>query len=176
MAQHLRIGVLTVSDRASAGTYADRSGPAVVEILTDRLASTWTPVTRLVPDDRTAIEAALVDLVDEVGCRAVFTTGGTGPALRDVTPEATETVSDRIMPGFGELMRQVSQRSTPTAIMSRQLAALRGHSLIVNLPGSPGAIAECVDAVLPAVRGCVQLLGGPTVELRTPARATGTDE
>lgn len=162
----LRIGILTVSDRASAGVYEDLGGPAVARVLGERLRSTWEPTHRLVPDERSAIEDALRDLVDALGCRAVFTTGGTGPAPRDITPEATVAVCDRMLPGFGELMRQVSMRSTPTAILSRQTAGIRGAAVIVNLPGAPGSIGECVPPVLPAVCGCVRLLGGPVIELR----------
>ncbi|MEM6731845.1 MAG: molybdopterin adenylyltransferase, partial [Myxococcota bacterium] len=124
------------------------------------LSSSWQPIAEIVPDDRGEIETALVRLCDEKKCCLVITTGGTGPAVRDVTPEATEAVADRVMPGFGEQMRQVSLRAVPTAILSRQTAAIRSGSLIVNLPGQPRAIRECLDAVFPAVPYCVDLIGG----------------
>jgi molybdopterin adenylyltransferase len=157
----LRIGVVTVSDRASQGVYQDRGGPAIVECLREVLSCDWEPVARLIPDERPVIEATLRELCDAQGCCLVVTTGGTGPARRDVTPEATEAVCDKMMPGFGELMRQVSLRSVPTAILSRQTAGIRGSSLIINLPGKPAAIRECLLAVMPAVPYCVDLIGGP---------------
>ncbi|ADV62260.1 molybdopterin adenylyltransferase [Isosphaera pallida ATCC 43644] len=156
-----RIGVLTVSDRASRGEYEDRGGPAVVAYFERVLTSPWQAVRRIVPDERPAIEAALIDLCDREGCGLVVTTGGTGPAPRDVTPEATEAVCDRLMPGFGEAMRAASLLKVPTAILSRQLAGLRGRSLIINLPGQPKAIDECLDAVMPALPYCLDLIGGP---------------
>lgn len=156
-----RIGILTVSDRASTGVYEDRGGPAIRTYLEDVLTSSWEGVARMVPDEQTDIEAALIDLCDRQGCCLVITTGGTGPALRDVTPEATETVCGKMMPGFGELMRQVSLTKVPTAILSRQTAGIRGGSLIINLPGQPKAIAECLDAVFAAVPLCIDLIGGP---------------
>ena len=155
----MNIGILTVSDRASRGEYEDKSGPAIVATLREFLACDWTPVARVVPDERPQIEAALIELC--AACGLVVTTGGTGPALRDVTPEATVAVCDRMMPGFGELMRAVSLQSVPTAILSRQVAGLRGASLIVNLPGKPAAIRECLLAVFPAVPYCLDLIGGP---------------
>jgi molybdopterin adenylyltransferase len=158
------IGVLTLSDRASAGIYEDLSGPAIEAALGRMLATPWRPVRRLVPDEQPLIERALVELCDEEGCSLVVTTGGTGPAPRDVTPEATLAVADRTLPGFGELMRAVSLRHVPTAILSRQTAATRGRSLIVNLPGKPAAIAECLDAVFPAIPYCLDLLGGAYLE------------
>ena len=145
------IGVLTISDRASRGVYQDKGGPGIEAALRDLLASPWRPVRRLVPDDRPAIEAALIALADEDCCSLILTTGGTGPALRDVTPEATEAVSDRLLPGFGELMRAKSLLEVPTAILSRQIAGTRGSSLIINLPGKPAAIRTCLDAVFAAV-------------------------
>ena len=156
-----RIGVVTVSDRASRGEYEDKGGPAIVAFLNEVLTSPWEPVARVIPDERPVIEATLTELCDALGCCLVVTTGGTGPAKRDVTPEATEAVCDKLMPGFGELMRQVSLRSVPTAILSRQTAGVRGHSLIINLPGKPAAIRECLLAVFPAVPYCVDLLDGP---------------
>lgn len=155
------IGILTVSDRASRGEYEDRGGPAIDAYFTRVLSSPWRAVARIVPDEATEIEQALIELCDEAGCSLVVTTGGTGPAPRDVTPEATEAVSEKMMPGFGELMRQVSLLAVPTAILSRQTAGIRGRSLIVNLPGQPKAIGECLDAVMPAIPYCVDLIGGP---------------
>jgi len=157
----IRIGVLTVSDRASQGIYADQSGQAIIDTLSDYLSCDWQPVYRLVPDEQALIEQQLIALCDDEGCCLVVTTGGTGPALRDVTPEATVAVCDRLMPGFGELMRAESLKYVPTAILSRQTAGLRGNSLIVNLPGKPSAIRQCLDAVFPAIPYCIDLLLGP---------------
>lgn len=159
-----RIGIVTVSDRASAGTYEDLSGPAIRDTLRAFLASPWEERYRLIPDERPLIEETLRKLVDEEGCCLVLTTGGTGPALRDVTPEATETVCDKLMPGFGEQMRVVSLRYVPTAILSRQTAGIRGRGLIVNLPGKPKSIRECLEAVFPAIPYCIDLLDGPYLE------------
>ena len=158
------IGVVTVSDRASAGVYEDKGGPGIEAALTDILSSPWRPVRRVIPDERAKIEAALIDLADLEGCSLILTTGGTGPSPRDVTPEATEAVADRLMPGFGELMRTRSLLEVPTAILSRQTAALRGRSLIVNLPGKPSAIRTCLDAVFPAIPYCLDLIGGDRLE------------
>lgn len=158
------IGILTVSDRASRGEYEDKGGPGIVAALTDILAVRWRAVARIVPDERPAIEAALRELADDERCSLVLTTGGTGPAPRDVTPEATEAVCDRLMPGFGELMRTASLREVPTAILSRQIGGLRGRTLIVNLPGKPTAIRTCLDAVFPAIPYCVDLIGGDRIE------------
>ncbi len=157
----IRIGIVTVSDRASSGVYEDRSGPAIVACLQEMLSCEWEPVARLIPDEQEHIESTLRALCDDEGCCVVVTTGGTGPAKRDVTPESTEAVCDKLMPGFGELMRQVSLKSVPTAILSRQTAGIRGNTLIVNLPGKPAAIRECLLAVMPAVPYCVDLIGGP---------------
>jgi molybdopterin adenylyltransferase len=156
-----KIGVVTVSDRASSGEYEDRGGPAIREYLKGILTSPWIPVVRVIPDERPRIKATLRQLCDSEGCCLVVTTGGTGPALRDVTPEATEAVCSKMMPGFGELMRKVSLEKVPTAILSRQTAGIRGGTLILNLPGQPGAIAECLDAVFPAIPYCIDLLNGP---------------
>jgi molybdopterin adenylyltransferase len=164
MADEIRIGIVTVSDRASAGVYADEGGPAIRDYLDKALTSPWTAVARLIPDDRKLIADALVELADREGCCLIVTTGGTGPAPRDVTPEATEDVVEKPMPGFGELMRQVSLAKVPTAILSRQTAGIRGKSLIVNLPGRPRAIAECLDAVMPAIPYCIDLIEGPYLE------------
>jgi len=159
-----RIGIITVSDRASRGEYEDKGGPAIAEYFRDVLASPWEPVARVIADDQTLIEETLIELCDELGCCVVVTTGGTGPAVRDVTPEATEAVAHKLMPGFGELMRKVSLEKVPTAILSRQTAAIRGRSLIVNLPGQPKAIRECLDAVMPAIPYCIDLIEGPRLE------------
>ncbi len=156
-----RIGILTASDRASRGEYKDLSGPSIVEYMQTVLTSPWEAISRLVSDEQAQIENALIELCDVDGCALVVTTGGTGPALRDVTPEATEAVCEKMMHGFGELMRQVSLQYVPTAILSRQTAGIRGGSLIVNLPGKPKSIAECLDAVMPAIPYCIDLIGGP---------------
>jgi len=157
----MKIGILTVSDRASRGDYVDRGGPAILDCLREFLSCEWQPVSRVIPDEQGLIELTLKELCDQDGCCLVVTTGGTGPAKRDVTPEATEAVCDKLMPGFGELMRQVSLNSVPTAILSRQTAGIRGGSLIINLPGKPAAIRECLLAVFPAVPYCIDLLEGP---------------
>lgn len=159
-----RIGIVTVSDRASRGEYEDKGGPAIVDYFREVLSSPWEPVARVISDDQTLIEETLMELCDLQGCCLVVTTGGTGPAVRDVTPEATVTVADKLMPGFGELMRKVSLEKVPTAILSRQTAAIRGQALIVNLPGQPKAIRECLDAVMPAIPYCVDLIEGPRLE------------
>jgi len=159
--QSARIGILTVSDRASRGEYEDRGGPAIREYLAEVLTSPWEAVARIVSDEQPVIEAALREMCDAETCCLIITTGGTGPAQRDVTPEATEAVCEKMMPGFGELMRKVSLEKVPTAILSRQTAGIRGGALIINLPGQPKAIRECLDAVFPAVPYCVDLIGGP---------------
>ena len=153
-----RIGILTVSDRASRGEYEDLGGPAIQATMHDYLSCSWEAVPLIIADEQDGIEAALVQLCDTHQCDLVVTTGGTGPAQRDVTPEATEAVCDKMMPGFGELMRQVSLQYVPTAILSRQTAGIRGHSLIVNLPGKPSAIRQCLDAVFPAIPYCLDLI------------------
>lgn len=162
MGEPVRFGVLTVSDRATRGEYEDRGGPAIREYLTRVIKSEWSDVSKMVTDDLPEIESALRELCES--CCVVVTTGGTGPAPRDVTPEATEIVCDKMMPGFGEAMRAVSLTKVPTAILSRQTAGICGQSLIINLPGSPKAIAECLDAVFAAVPYCVDLIGGPFIE------------
>lgn len=164
MSEPVRIGTLTISDRASAGIYEDLSGPAILEVLCAFLKTPFQPVVRLVPDEQPLIEAALRELCDVEGCALVLTTGGTGPAPRDVTPEATEAVCDKLLPGFGEQMRAVSLRYVPTAILSRQTAGVRGRSLILNLPGKPKSIRECLEAVFPAIPYCVDLVGGAYLE------------
>lgn len=156
-----RIGILTVSDRASRGEYEDLGGPAIREYLAEVLSSPWEPVSRVIADERDLITAEIARLVDEEGCCLVVTTGGTGPAPRDVTPEATEAACEKMMPGFGELMRKVSLEKVPTAILSRQTAGIRAGALVVNLPGQPRAIRECLSAVMPAIPYCIDLVGGP---------------
>ena len=164
-----RVGIVSVSDRASRGEYADRGGPAVREYLADVLTTPWRAETRVIPDEEDLIRATLVELVDDLGCCLVITTGGTGPAPRDVTPEATAAVLDKELAGFGEAMRAVSRPHVPTAVLSRQVAGVRGTGLIINLPGSPKAVRECLDAVFAAVPDCVDLIGGPRLET-DPAR------
>jgi molybdopterin adenylyltransferase len=160
----LLIGLVSISDRASAGVYEDKGVPGLVEWFIAALASPWRMETRLIPDEQPVIERTLIELVDTVGCHLVLTTGGTGPALRDVTPEATLAVAHKVLPGFGEQMRQVSLKYVPTAILSRQLGVIRGGTLIVNLPGQPKAIKETLDGVFPAVPYCIDLIGGPYIE------------
>jgi molybdopterin adenylyltransferase len=162
--QALLIGLVSISDRASAGVYEDKGIPGLVEWFTGALRTPWRMETRLIPDERTVIERTLIDLVDSVGCHLLLTTGGTGPAPRDVTPEATLAVADKVLPGFGEQMRQVSLKYVPTAILSRQVGVIRGRALILNLPGQPKAIRETLDGVFPAVPYCLDLIGGPYVE------------
>lgn len=162
----VRIGIVTVSDRASRGIYEDLGGPAIREWLTAALATPWEAVVRLVPDEQDQVEAALRELCDAEQCSLVVTTGSTGPALRDIVPEATEAVCQKMMPGFGELMRSESLKIVPTAILSRQTAGIRGKSLIINLPGKPSAIADCLNAVFPAVPYCIDLIEGPYLESR----------
>ncbi|MBD8511564.1 molybdopterin adenylyltransferase [Photobacterium sp. 2_MG-2023] len=159
-----KIGIVTVSDRASAGVYEDLSGQAIIETLKAYLTSPWEPVYEVIPDERDVIESTLIRMADEEECCLIVTTGGTGPAKRDVTPEATEAVCDRMMPGFGELMRAESLKFVPTAILSRQTAGLRDDTLIVNLPGKPKSIRECLDAVFPAIPYCIDLMEGPYLE------------
>lgn len=161
MQELIKIGVINISDRASAGIYEDIPGKAVVETLKDYLVSTFETVYRVIPDEQDLISATLIEMADVENCCLIVTTGGTGPSKRDVTPEATEAVCDKMMPGFGELMRAESLKYVPTAILSRQTAGLRGKSLIINLPGKPKAIRQCLDAVFPAVPYCIDLLEGP---------------
>jgi molybdopterin adenylyltransferase len=165
----IKIGIVTASDRASSGIYEDLSGPAIIDTLNAYLISPWQPLYRLIPDDQVSIEATLKALIDEENCCLVVTTGGTGPAPRDVTPEATEAVCEKMMPGFGELMRSVSLRYVPTAILSRQTAGIRDRGLIINLPGKPKSIRECLEAVFPAVPYCIDLIGGPYLEANPDA-------
>lgn len=173
----LKIGLVSISDRASQGVYEDKGIPALVDWLTLAISSPFTTITRLIPDEQAEIEATLRQLVDEEGCQLVLTTGGTGPSPRDVTPEATLAVADRVMPGFGEQMRQISLRFVPTAILSRQVGVIRKQSLILNLPGQPKAIRETLEGlreegvvtvpgIFAAVPYCLDLIGGPYVETR----------
>ena len=162
--EFIRVGILTSSDRASSGEYEDLSGPAIRQFFSEAVTSDWEAISVVVPDEQKEIEAALVNLIDVRGCNLVVTTGGTGPAPRDVTPEATEAVSERLLPGFGEQMRAVSLKYVPTAILSRQTAGIRGSALIINLPGAPKAIRETIDEIFPAVPYCIDLIGGPYIE------------
>lgn len=157
------IGIVTVSDRASRGDYEDRGGPAISQYLNDVLTSPWQAEHRMVEDNQSLIEQSLREL-SEQGCCLIVTTGGTGPALRDVTPEATEAVCQKMLPGIGEQMRRASFEKVPTAILSRQTAGICGSALVINLPGQPKAIAECLDAVFAAVPYCIDLLNGPFLE------------
>jgi molybdopterin adenylyltransferase len=165
MSETLQVGVVTVSDRAFRGQYEDRSGPAIEAYLHAMLSSPFEIHTRLVDDQQWRIADALCQLVDQVGCHFVVTTGGTGPAPRDVTPEATMQVCSRLMPGFAEQMRRVSVQKVPTAILSRQVAGIRQRAFLLNLPGSPKAIAECLDAVFPAIPDCLEHISGVRVEI-----------
>ena len=160
----LLIGLVSISDRASSGAYEDQGLPALKEWFGAALASPWRMETRLIPDEQPLIEKTLVDLVDNAGCHLGLTTGGTGPAPRDVTPEATLAVADKLMPGFGEQMRAVSLKYVPTAILSRQVGVIRKGALILNLPGQPKAIRETLDGVFAAVPYCIDLIGGPYIE------------
>jgi len=160
----LRIGLVSISDRASSGVYQDQGIPGLHEWFAAALKSPWEMETRLIPDEQPVIERTLIELVDSAKCDLVLTTGGTGPAPRDVTPEATLAVAHKVLPGFGEQMRQVSLKYVPTAILSRQVGAIRGKALIINLPGQPKAIKETLDGVFPAVPYCIDLIGGPYIE------------
>jgi len=163
----VKIGIITVSDRASKGIYEDISGPAIIDTLNDYLSTPWEADYQVIPDEQYLIESTIKQMADKDKCCLIVTTGGTGPAVRDVTPEATEAVCDKMMPGFGELMRQVSLQYVPTAILSRQTAGIRGKSLIVNLPGKPKSIRECLDAVFPAIPYCIDLIDLPFLETKT---------
>jgi len=156
---NLKIGVLTVSDRASKGIYEDISGKEIINIMKEYISSDWIPVYEVIPDEQNIIEQSLMKLCDIDECYLIFTTGGTGPAPRDVTPEATEKVCQKMLPGFGELMRKESLNYVPTAILSRQTAGIRNKTLIVNLPGKPKSIRECIQAVFPAIPYCLELIG-----------------
>ena len=160
----IRIGIINVSDRASQGVYEDTPGKIILATLKEYISSEWEEVYAVVPDEQKIIEETMIRMSDVEGCCLIVTSGGTGPAVRDVTPEATEAVCDKMMPGFGELMRAVSLKHVPTAILSRQTAGIRNRSLIVNLPGKPKAIRECLSAVFPAIPYCIDLLEGPFIE------------
>lgn len=160
----VKIGIITASDRASSGEYEDISGMAIVDTLKAYLRTPFTTVYRCIPDTQSEIEDTLRELADHEQCCLIVTTGGTGPAPRDVTPEATAAVCQKMLPGFGEMMRQVSLQYVPTAILSRQTAGIRGQSLIINLPGKPASIRQCLDAVFPAVPYCIDLIGGAYLE------------
>lgn len=164
MERPARIGILTVSDRASAGVYVDASGPAIGATLTEILVSPWAKIARIVPDGFENVRDAIVDLIDNEQCDLVLTTGGTGPAPRDLTPEATEAACEKMMPGFGELMRRRSLEQVPTAILSRQTAGIRGKALVINLPGKPSSIRMTLLAVFPAVPYCLDLIGAARLE------------
>ncbi len=157
----IKIGVINVSDRASQGIYEDIPGKAVVELLHEYLISEFDVVYRVIPDEEDQLAQAMMQMADDDEVCLIITTGGTGPALRDVTPEATEAICQKMLPGFGELMRQVSLQYVPTAILSRQTAGVRGKTLIVNLPGKPKAIRQCLEAVFPAIPYCIDLIEGP---------------
>ena len=163
------IGIVTVSDRASAGTYRDTSGPAIEEFLREVVTTPWRAVRRLVPDGIDSVRDTLIDLADRERCALIFTTGGTGPAPRDLTPEGTIAACTRLMPGFGELMRMESLKQVPTAILSRQTAGIRGSTFIVNLPGRPASIRTNMQAVFPAIPYCLDLIGAARIET-DPAR------
>jgi len=167
MANHsdeLLIGLVSISDRASSGVYEDQGIPALREWFSAAMLSPWRMETRLIPDEQKLIEQTLIELCDTTGCHLVMTTGGTGPAPRDVTPEATLAVAHKVLPGFGEQMRQVSLKYVPTAILSRQAGVVRGKTLIINLPGQPKAIKETLDGIFAAVPYCIDLIGGPYIE------------
>ncbi len=162
--ERIKIGIINVSDRASRGEYEDLPGKEVKRLLNLWLASTWESAYAVVPDEQELLEKEMIRMADDRGCCLIVTTGGTGPAVRDVTPEATIAVCEKLLPGFGEQMRQVSLQYVPTAILSRQTAGIRGNTLIVNLPGKPKSIRECLEAVFPAIPYCIDLIGGPYLE------------
>lgn len=161
----IKIGILTLSDRASSNIYEDISGKEIINVLNSYIKSKWEPIYKVIPDEKDLIEENLIHMCDIEKCCLVVTTGGTGPSKRDVTPEATENVCDKMLPGFGELMRQESLKYVPTAILSRQTAGIRNQSLIVNLPGKPSAIQQCLSAVFPAIPYCIDLIEGPFIEV-----------
>ena len=161
----MKLGVINVSDRASAGVYEDIPGKAAVSLLEEWVTTPFKTAYAVIPDEQDQIEKQLRQFVDEESCTLILTTGGTGPAVRDVTPEATEAVCQKMLPGFGELMRSTSLKYVPTAILSRQTAGIRGAALIVNLPGKPKAIRECLEAVFPSIPYCIDLIGGPYLEV-----------
>lgn len=158
------IGLVAISDRASSGIYEDRGIPALENWLNRALKTPWRALSHVIPDEQPQIEALLIELADRAQCPLILTTGGTGPAPRDVTPEATLAIADKVLPGFGEQMRAVSLRYVPTAILSRQVAVIRKQSLIINLPGQPRAIDQTLDGIFAAVPCCIDLIGGPYLE------------
>jgi molybdopterin adenylyltransferase len=160
----IRIGIINISDRASKGIYEDIPGKAIISTLNDYIKSPWENVYAVIPDEQELIEKTLIEMADEKQCCLIITSGGTGPSKRDVTPEATQSVCDKMMPGFGELMRMESLKYVPTAILSRQTAGIRHKTLIVNLPGKPKAIKQCLDVIFPAIPYCIDLLEGPYIE------------
>lgn len=160
----IKIGIINVSDRASLGIYEDLPGKAIVQTLNEYILSPWHKEYSIIPDEQDIIEMTLIEMADVKDCNLIITCGGTGPSKRDVTPEATEAVCDKMMPGFGELMRMESLKYVPTAILSRQTAGIRNKTLIVNLPGKPKSIRQCLDAVFPAIPYCIELLEGPRIE------------
>ncbi|WP_297483366.1 molybdopterin adenylyltransferase [Ferrovum sp.] len=162
----VRIGLVSVSDRASQGIYEDRGLPALQTWLDEVLVTPWQALSRLIPDEQSLIETTLIELCDREDCALILTTGGTGPAPRDVTPDATRNIAHRVLDGFGEQMRAVSLKYVPTAILSRQIGATRGHTLILNLPGQPRAIKQTLDGIFAAVPYCIDLIGGPRLETR----------
>ncbi|MGD1945942.1 MAG: molybdopterin adenylyltransferase [Croceivirga sp.] len=160
----IKIGIINVSDRASRGEYEDLPGKEVIRLMDLWLTTPWEAEYAVIPDEQDQLEAAMIQMADEKECCLIVTTGGTGPAVRDVTPEATEVVCEKLLPGFGELMRQTSLQYVPTAILSRQTAGVRGKSIIVNLPGKPKSIKECLEVVFPAIPYCIDLIEGPFIE------------
>ncbi|MCP4294897.1 MAG: molybdopterin adenylyltransferase [Proteobacteria bacterium] len=159
----LKVGIITVSDRAYQGTYEDKGGPAIKEWLSEAIVSPWQSVDSIVPDEQKEIEKVLVNYADKEKCDLILTTGGTGPSKRDVTPEATLAIADKVMDGFGERMRAISLKYVPTAILSRQVGVLRGDSLIINFPGQPKAIKETMDELFEAIPYCIELMDGPYI-------------
>lgn len=166
MAEAAKIGIITVSDRASGGRYADKSGPAIADWLAAVVSTPYSEVYRIIPDEQATIEEAIRELADREHCSLVLTTGGTGPAPRDVTPEAVEAACERMLPGFGEQMRRASLAVVPTAILSRQEAGIRGKTVVIALPGNPPAIADCLEAIFSAVPYAVDLIGGAWIDTR----------
>ncbi len=162
--EKIKIGIINVSDRASRGEYEDLPGKEVQRLLNLWLSSPWEPEYAVIPDEQVLLEKEMIAMADDKACCLIITTGGTGPAMRDVTPEATIAVCEKLLPGFGELMRQVSLQYVPTAILSRQTAGIRGSTLIVNLPGKPKSIRECLEVVFPAIPYCIDLIEGPYME------------
>ncbi|MED5485955.1 MAG: molybdopterin adenylyltransferase [Candidatus Thermoplasmatota archaeon] len=166
LGDQINIGIITVSDRAYKGEYIDEGGPKIIEFFTEIMESKWTTFSIIIPDEKHIIEETIIHLTDVLNCALVVTTGGTGPAKRDVTPDATISIADKELPGFGELMRTISLKYVPTAILSRQTGVVRGNSLIINLPGQPKAIRETIDEIFLAIPYCIDLIEGPYVETK----------